>query len=617
MGSTSLTKGIGPLILLSILLSLVCQGNAATVNTCDEPNLRAALAVGGTVTLACDGTITLTSPLEVTQNTVLDAQGHQVTISGGNAVRVFRVAPSVQFALRGVTVAHGRSTEGAGVYNDHGSVSLVSCVFSNNSVVGVDGTYTVVPVLPPGPLPVYNISVTLPTPASGGAVFNRDGTLSAVETVFVGNVATGARGAEYLAALLPYAGQPGSAGSDGRGGALFNLGSISIKRCTFVNNRAEGGPGGTGGPGAPNPIPSGSPGGAGGGGGGGFGGAIASAGLLAVEESAFIGNDVAGGIGGSGGRGADSPGPGGAGGSGGAGGAGLGGAIFANDGSVAVTNTTLFNNSALGNKGGNGGAGGDCTTSPTFIAGSSGGNGGNGGTGRGGAFHVEPNGLLVNNTVSANTAGGGAGSAGGLGGFGRGGRGGSGASGLPGAGFGGALSGGYIRILNTILAASSGTSNCAGAFSDGGHNISSDGSCNFPSTGSLNNTDPKLGPLANNGGPTPTMALLAGSPAIDAADAVACPPFDQRGAARPLGMGCDVGAFEWLPDAFLIHSLLPAGGQLQLRGFGIPNQSFRLLSSENLLNWQEVGGGMVTAVGTFSVDSTNGPSQRFFRTVSP
>ena len=41
------------------------------------------------VTFACDGTITLSNTLTVTWDTVLDATGHQITISGSNAVRVF------------------------------------------------------------------------------------------------------------------------------------------------------------------------------------------------------------------------------------------------------------------------------------------------------------------------------------------------------------------------------------------------------------------------------------------------------------------------------------------------------------------------------------------------
>ncbi len=50
--------------------------------------------------------------------------------------------------------------------------------------------------------------------------------------------------------------------------------------------------------------------------------------------------------------------------------------------------------------------------------------------------------------------------------------------------------------------------------------------------------------LADNGGPTETIALVPGSPAIDAADGTNCPPTDQRGITRPQGAGCDIGAFE-------------------------------------------------------------------------
>ncbi|MEW6039568.1 MAG: choice-of-anchor Q domain-containing protein [Pseudomonadota bacterium] len=82
----------------------------------------------------------------------------------------------------------------------------------------------------------------------------------------------------------------------------------------------------------------------------------------------------------------------------------------------------------------------------------------------------------------------------------------------------------------------------------GGVNLIEDGSCEatIPNlTG-----DPKLGPLANNGGPTQTFALLEGSSAIDSADDDVCAKeygannLDQRGIPRPQGMHCDIGAFE-------------------------------------------------------------------------
>ena len=56
--------------------------------------------------------------------------------------------------------------------------------------------------------------------------------------------------------------------------------------------------------------------------------------------------------------------------------------------------------------------------------------------------------------------------------------------------------------------------------------------------------DPRLGSLADNGGPTRTHALLLGSPAIDAASTPACPTTDQRGVLRPQGAACDIGSYE-------------------------------------------------------------------------
>ena len=91
-----------------------------------------------------------------------------------------------------------------------------------------------------------------------------------------------------------------------------------------------------------------------------------------------------------------------------------------------------------------------------------------------------------------------------------------------------------------------------------GYNLSSDGTCNFNSTGDLNNTDPKLGQLGNHGGPTQTIPLLSGSPAIDAGNPNGCTDghghllkTDQRGKPRPdkedTG-GCDMGAYERQKD---------------------------------------------------------------------
>lgn len=67
----------------------------------------------------------------------------------------------------------------------------------------------------------------------------------------------------------------------------------------------------------------------------------------------------------------------------------------------------------------------------------------------------------------------------------------------------------------------------------------------------ISGQSPKLGPLQNNGGSTWTRLPLTGSPAIDNGDNTACPPTDQRGFHRPIGVSCDIGAVEVGPYVYL------------------------------------------------------------------
>ncbi len=128
------------------------------------------------------------------------------------------------------------------------------------------------------------------------------------------------------------------------------------------------------------------------------------------------------------------------------------------------------------------------------------------------------------------------------------------------AGSGGAIfnwTGGTTQIANTVLkaGASGGTLfNNSGAITSLGYNVAGDGGGGFlTATGDRTNTDPMLGPLQSNGGPTFTHALLPGSPAIDAGDPAFDPnafnpPLsdDQRGSGFPriVNGRIDVGAFE-------------------------------------------------------------------------
>jgi CSLREA domain-containing protein len=101
-----------------------------------------------------------------------------------------------------------------------------------------------------------------------------------------------------------------------------------------------------------------------------------------------------------------------------------------------------------------------------------------------------------------------------------------------------------LTLTNTIVANNPTGGNCSGsAIANGGTNLQ------FPGTtcgAAITSADPVLGPLASNGGPTQTHALLAGSAAIDNGT-TGCPPTpatDQRGVSRPQGVACDIGSFE-------------------------------------------------------------------------
>jgi hypothetical protein len=210
----------------------------------------------------------------------------------------------------------------------------------------------------------------------------------------------------------------------------------------------------------------------------------------------------------------------------------VGGAIC-NGGALRIVNSTLSGNVARQRRGGAIGNYGILTiTNSTFSANSSGSNGVAGGILNGGLFQ-SPGTLLINSsTLSGNSAD------------------------LGGGGIFN-VEGSTVLLQNSIFANNMG-GNCHGTIASQGYNLSSDNSCNFHGSGDLNDTDPELGPLQNNGGPTETMALLLGSPAIDSGNPGGCTDShghllktDQRGKPRPDkedASGCDIGAYERQSD---------------------------------------------------------------------
>ncbi len=127
-----------------------------------------------------------------------------------------------------------------------------------------------------------------------------------------------------------------------------------------------------------------------------------------------------------------------------------------------------------------------------------------------------------------------------------------------------------MTVLNSIVAGNTG-GDCYGTdkVTSQGYNIESGTSCSFTDANDQQDTDPLLDPLADNGGPTQTHALQAGSPAVEAIPdgtngCSAGVSTDQRGAVRADGSSrggtaCEIGSYEYdsnqIPNAITLQSL--------------------------------------------------------------
>jgi len=229
-----------------------------------------------------------------------------------------------------------------------------------------------------------------------------------------------------------------------------------------------------------------------------------------------------------------------------------GGGIFS-DGQVTIRNCTVFNNTAqLG-----GGIAGTGTISNSTIVGNFALASGNASAPGGGIFGSWD---ISNSTIVGNTASGGGAIGGGIWGGGI-----ITSSTISGnlahslvdlgAAGGGIYVAGSLSTRNTIVAenhAEAGGDDCCpeivGNLGSQGHNLIglTEGGSGFDPSDLLNVFRPLLGPLQDNGGPTRTMALLPGSPAVDAGDNRGAPMWDQRGEGfnRIVGGIIDIGAFE-------------------------------------------------------------------------
>ena len=121
---------------------------------------------------------------------------------------------------------------------------------------------------------------------------------------------------------------------------------------------------------------------------------------------------------------------------------------------------------------------------------------------------------------------------------------------------------GSLTLLSTILSGNktpgtTSSKNCTFHFppTSATYNLEDANTCGFSTATNLINTDPKLGPLQDNGGSTQTRALAAGSPAIDYVKINTGVIVDQRGFTRPVGPWADIGAYEYeSPICFPVRS---------------------------------------------------------------
>lgn len=638
----------------SSVVTLVLTNSSGSTNVVSVPteaSLRAAISVGGWVSITCSGIITITNTINITNNVILDAQNVSAVISGGNAVRLFYVAPGVTFSVTNLTLANGavtnNPTDGGAIYNNGGMVTLVSCVLTNNSAQAL----------------VYAGM------ARGGAVFNNGGEVSfygssvsnnavvggiqsvSIDTVINGGLGFGGaifstNGSMTIANSIVNSNLCTAGGGPNGGcfgGAVFvGAGSTTISESSFANNLALGGasPSPFGRPGSAVPIPA--YGGAlaaisgnvaiglsqfagntakGGDSGGhtavatGFGGAIYSTSTLTAESSTFSGNQA---LPGNGGYPYNNPnaladGCGGglynAGtavldrcsiysnyvqgatpttslpGSSAAGADGLGGGIF-NASQLAITNCTIALNSAVAGSGSFG--------SPS-----------NGNALGGGLYNTNnATSTLMNDTIASNYC-----IASGPGFY--------GINGLA-AGVQIANTNGTLHLHNSIIAYGGTNGNAYGTITDDGYNICSDGTAQLFGGSSYNFTDPKLGPLADYGGPTLCMALLSNSPAIDFGDSSVFPSTDQRGYVRPFGAGVDIGAYEYgsYQQLFIPYlNITSIAGNVLLSFTASPSSSYRLQASTNLSTWTDLNtnGPFSSSTNISQAIDKQGLNLRFFR----
>jgi predicted outer membrane repeat protein len=457
-----------------------------TPASCTETALGNALSGGGTVTFNCGAypkTIKITFAKQIAANTTLDG-GNKITLKAINAYH-FQVFNGYTFTIKNIKLTNGSSAGGGSIQN-FGTTSAINVTFQNNTATGVS---TGGAVYNNGTFKAKNSTFTSNKAANGGAIYNDGGTVVVRASTLTGNQAVA--DTLYGGAIANNAGTLRIKGSTffgnlaKEGGALYTeFGTTNvIKKSTFDSNQSTD-----------------------------SGGAINNLGNTTIAAS-VIKNNIAGNTGGG----------------------------ISHGGTLTMQTTTVSGNHAS-----SGGGMRDFGNSTTILTSTF---SGNVATTNGGGIFSSWNTVLRNSTLSGNQAGSIYGG-GGLYQYG----GGSdlqfvtianNKAGYAGGVYSESSKNGSIQMENVLLSKNQ-NGNCGGAtlISLGG-NLSSDTYCSaFTQSHDKQNKNAKLGPLANNGGPTMTHMLLSGSPAINNAFNIVGITKDQRGVARPKGSAPDTGAVE-------------------------------------------------------------------------
>ncbi len=173
----------------------------STPESCTEAALVAAVATtnaassGGSITFDCGGehTITLSAALVVTAPLLVDGE-HRITLSGGNATRIFDLDHYTEFVIQRITLTEAETVEsGAAIHHPwYGTLHAIDATFVGNHCTSTDGEIGGGAIFAGG-LEEAVISGCLfasNSASNGGGILNRGSTLTVVDTVFLGNWTT-------------------------------------------------------------------------------------------------------------------------------------------------------------------------------------------------------------------------------------------------------------------------------------------------------------------------------------------------------------------------------------------------------------------------------------------